>query len=302
MWLTAGNPSDMPPPLHAGAERRDEVIGSKKIFTFRGSVISCRGYRMKSSVGFRSSLIIPLFCLVGPVAALAASFSLNPTLDAFVTTGPSGNLAGNNYGGAGALSVAAAGLSQGEFQSVLQFNLASAKSSFDSQFGAGLWTIQSVTLQLTAAGPNNAIFNSSSSGQFRLSWMQNDSWTEGTGTPAAPTTTGITFSTLSNFVSVADETLGTFSFNGATNGGFSYSLNLTPSFSADILSGSTLSMRMFAADNAVSYLSDSRSFGTASARPLLTITAVPEPGAAALGILFIAGLACRQWSRRDTRR
>ena len=268
------------------------------VFTFADSVIFSPGYRMKSVVVSRSLLVTALFCFFGKLGALGASVSLNPTLDAFVTSGPSGNLAGNNYGGAGALAVAAAGLSQGEFQSVLQFNLASAKSSFDSQFGAGLWTIQSVTLQLTATGPNNAIFNSSAAGQFRLSWMQNDGWTEGTGNPSAPTATGITFSTLSNFVSVADEALGTFSYNGATNGAFSYSLNLTPSFSADILSGSALSMRMFAADSAVSYISDSRNFGTASARPLLTITAVPEPGMAALGILFVAGLGCRRWSTR----
>jgi len=131
----------------------------------------------------------------------AATFGLNPALDAFVTTGPSGNLSGNNYGGAGALSVAAAGLSQGEFQSLLQFNLSAARNSFDTQFGIGQWSIQSVTLQLTATAPNNAIFNTSSAGQFSASWLQNDSWTEGTGTPQSPTTIGITFSTLNSFLS-----------------------------------------------------------------------------------------------------
>jgi len=242
--------------------------------------------------------------LVGALSALpglSATFSLNPAADALVAAGPSGNLSNNNYGGAGALSVAAPGLSQGEFQSVLQFNLSAAKNSFDSQFGIGLWTIQSVTLQLTAVPPNNAIFNPSAAGQFRLSWMQNDGWTEGTGTPAAPTTTGITFSALSNFVSGADETLGTFSFNGATSGNFTYSLNLTPLFSADVLSGNNLSLRMFAADNSVSYLSDSRSFGTVSARPLLTITAVPEPGTLSLGLLCLSFFACRRQTLRNTR-
>jgi hypothetical protein len=239
-----------------------------------------------------------LFALVAHTG-FSVSVSLNPSADAFVTTGPTGNLSGNNYGGAGALSVAAPGLGQGEFQSVLQFNLASAKSSFDSQFGAGQWSIQTVTLQLTAAPPNNSIFNASAGGQFSLSWMQNNGWTEGTGTPMTPTTTGITFSTVSNFVSGADEALGTFSFNGATNGNFTYTLSLTPSFSADILSGGTLSLRMFAADNSVSYLSDSRSFGTTSARPLLTVTAVPEPGTVSLGILCAFVLAYRRKSRAE---
>src|SRR5262245_12507685 len=105
------------------------------------------------------------------ISSPAATFSLNPGADAFVTSGTSGNLSNNNYGGAGALSVAAPGLAQGEFQSVLQFNLSGAKSSFDSQFGVGQWSIQSVTLQLTAAAPNNPIFNASGAGQLGISWM-----------------------------------------------------------------------------------------------------------------------------------
>jgi hypothetical protein len=45
----------------------------------------------------------------------------------------------------------------------------------------------------------------------------------------------------------------------------------------------------------VSYLSDSRSFGTASARPLLTIVAVPEPAALpllAVGAALLFGVKC----------
>jgi hypothetical protein len=171
------------------------------------------------------------------------------------------------------------------------------KSAFDSQFGVGRWSIQSVSLQLTAAPPNNAIFNASAAGQFSISWMQNDGWTEGTGTPQAPTTTGITFSTLNSFLSAGDEALGTFSFNGATSGNSTYTLGLTPSFSADVLAGNTVSLRMFAADTAVSALFDSRSFGTASARPLLTITAVPEPTSIALGLMAVFFLARRNRSR-----
>jgi hypothetical protein len=116
--------------------------------------------------------------------------------------------------------------------------------------------------------------------------------------PSAPTTTGITFSTLNGFLSGADEALGTFSYNGATSGNFTYSLNLTPSFSADVLSGNSLSLRMFAADSAVSFLADSRSFGTASARPLLTITAVPEPGALSLALVGLAAFVSTRPSRR----
>src|SRR5258708_6950854 len=96
--------------------------------------------------GSKLRQLIPL-ALACALPGWAATFTLNPSADAFVTTGPSGNLSGNNYGGAGALSVAAPGLAQGEFQSLLQFSLAGAKSSFDSQFGAGQWSLQSLTLQ-----------------------------------------------------------------------------------------------------------------------------------------------------------
>jgi hypothetical protein len=225
----------------------------------------------------------------------SATFSLNPGVDAFVTAGPSGNLSNNNYGGAGALSVAAPSLSQGEFQSVLQFGLSGAKSSFDTQFGAGQWSVQSVTLQLTAASPNNAIFNASAAGQFGVSLMLNNSWTEGTGTPQSPTTTGITFSTISGFESAMDEALGTFSYSGTTGGSTTYTLNLSLSLSADILAGGTVSLRMLAEDSSVSYLFDSRNFGTASSRPLLTIDAVPEPGAITLSLL---GLGLFAFSKR----
>ena len=231
----------------------------------------------------------------------AANFTLNPSADAFVTPGPSGNLSGNNYGGAGALSVAAPGLAQGEFQNVLQFGLATAKSSFDTQLGVGQWTVQAITLQLTAASPNNPIFNANAAGQFAVSLMQNGNWVEGTGTPQSPTTAGITFSTLGDFVGAADENLGTFSFGGGTSGTGTYTLSLTPSLAADVLAGNSVSFHMFAADTGISYLFDSRSFGTASARPLLTITAIPEPDLAALGTSFLALAFSRRLSSRRKR-
>jgi hypothetical protein len=228
----------------------------------------------------------------------AASFSLNPSADAFVTTGPSGNLSISNYGGAGALSVAAPGLSQGEFQSALQFNLAGAKSSFDNLFGAGQWSLQSVTLQLTAAAANNAIYNTPGAGQFGISWMQNDSWQEGTGTPTAPGSTGITFTSLQGIVGGSDENLGTFGFNGATNGASSFTLGLAPGFTADIIAGNNVSLRLLAADSAVSAIFNSRNFGTPANRPLLTVVAVPEPGSVALGATVFAILMGRKVAAR----
>ena len=240
-------------------------------------------------------MAITAFCAL---PGRAASVSTNPIADSFVTPGSDGSLSNNNYGAAGLLSVAASGKPQGEFQSVLQFDLSAAKTSFDAQFGAGLWSIESVTLQLTAAPLNNAIFNATSAGQFRISWMQNDSWTEGTGTPTVPTTTGITWNTLPNFLGPNDEDVGTFSFNGATSGSTTYTLTLTSGFTADMLAGGVISLRTLAADSDVSYLFNSRNFNTASSRPLFTVTAVPEPSSCMLALAGLSLLIGRRLRRR----
>ena len=239
-------------------------------------------------------------------SAPAATFALNPTADAFVSSAnPT-----SNYGGAGALGVSAAALSAGEFDSLLQFNLAAAKASFDTAFGAGQWTINSITLQLTATAPNTAIFNGFGSGaggtninfagQFSAKWMQNDSWTEGNGTPGgASTTGGIVFSGLPSFLSGADEALGNFAFGGATNGNTTISLGLTPSFVADATAGNALSLLLLPADNGVGMLVNSRSTGTTANRPLLTLSAIPEPGSTTL--IAGAALALLARRRRDAR-
>jgi hypothetical protein len=232
-------------------------------------------------------------------AARGASFATAPSADAFVTTGPSGNLSGNNYGGAGSISLAAPGSAQGEFQSVLRFALGGAVGSFDSTFGAGQWSVQSVVLRLTAATPGNPIFNASAAGSFAVSWMQNDTWAEGTGNPASPGATGITYSSLQNvYIGAGDESLGTFGFGGATSGTFDYSLALTPGLLADVLGGNDLSLRLLAADSTVSGVFNSRSFISAASRPSLTVTAVPEPGTFALCGVGLALLGRRRSRRR----
>src|SRR5262245_43438407 len=122
---------------------------------------------------------IPLAILLSCVAvvpAAAATVNLNPTADAYVTAANPAN----NYGGAGALASSTSGLAKAEFQSVLRFDLASAKTTFDATFGAGQWAVQSISLQLTAASPGiQPLFNASAAGNFLTSWMQDDSWTDG---------------------------------------------------------------------------------------------------------------------------
>ena len=245
-------------------------------------------------------------CSLLAVSASAALVPVSTIADAFVTSAsPTGN-----YGGAGAIGVAAAGLPKGEFDSVLKFDLAAAKAQFDTLFGAGTWTITDISLQLTAAPPANATFNGNGTGPggtnvntaglLAIRWMQNDLWTEGTGTPGAPGATGITFSTLPSFLSGADEALGTFGVSSATSGASApFSLPLTPAFLADSTGGNVVSFELTPADTSIAYLADSRSFGTTSFRPVLKVSAVPEPGTALFGTALLAasGLARRR-SRR----
>jgi hypothetical protein len=240
--------------------------------------------------------------LLGPFVARPATVSATALSDSFVATGPGGTLSANNYGSAGALALAAPGKPQGEFQSVLQFDASGARNSFDTQFGSGLWTVSAVTLQLNASAANNAIFNAVSAGSFGISWMQNDSWTEGTGGPSTPSATGINFNTLQSvFINNAvDENLGSFAFNGATNGSSVYALGLSTGFRNDLEAGTNVSLRLRAADANVSYIFNSRNFPTAANRPVLTITAlpVPEPRTFSLGALGFCLLAVGRWFGR----
>src|SRR6185295_2931559 len=98
-----------------------------------------------------------------------------------------------------------------------------------------------------------------------------------------PGSTGITFNILQGLVSGSDETLGMFAFSGATNGAVVYSLGLTSGFVSDMTGGNNVTLRLFAGDSSISGVFNSRNFGTAASRPVLTLTAVPEPGVATLG-------------------
>jgi hypothetical protein len=227
-------------------------------------------------------------------ASAADSFSAAPVADAFVATGPTDNLSGNNYGGGGALAVAAPGLPNGEFQTVMRFDTSSLLASLNSQFGAGQWTIQSVSLRLSSSPHNNAIYNNPAPGLFSVALLQNSSWVEGTGNASNPASTGITYNSLLNtFVNpAADQPLGTFSFPGGTSGINTYALALAPQLTSGLATGSSLSLRLFAADNRVSYLFSSRS-GNSSDQPQLLITAIPEPSSLALLIIGLGFLLSR---------
>ena len=227
---------------------------------------------------------------VSPTAGYAG------TIDAFVTNGTLNNAdPAKNYGAAGALAVAASGLSQGEFQSLLRFDLSLAKSQFDSTYGVGGWAVSNVALSLMPQTANNAIFNAVHSGNFGINWLSSDTWTEGTGTPAAGTTDGITYNGIAALISSGSQSVGSFSYDGTTGTIKTYTFSSIGSgLRNDISLGSQATFDLFAADSQVSAVFNSRSFATTTNRPALTITAnaVPEPGRAILfGMaLFSIGL------------
>lgn len=226
-----------------------------------------------------------------PPLVQAAAFTATSAADAFVASGPSGNLANNNYGGGGALAIAAAGLPNGEFQSVIKFNLGTVASALNAQYSPGQWTIQSVTLQLSSSPHNNAIYNETVPGAFQVSLLQNDSWSEGTGNASNPANNGVTFNSLQNtYVNPAsDQALGTFNFPGGTSGLLTYDLALSPQLQSDIVAGGDVSLRLFAADNNVSYLFSSRA-ANPPGQPTLIVTAVPEPGSWVLLVMGFGAL------------
>jgi hypothetical protein len=229
----------------------------------------------------KSTILLLALAFTMACTAGAQTISLNPISSAFLSSAhPT-----SNYGGAGALEVSATGSTNGIFDSVMQFNLAST---------AGL-SIQSITLQLTSASPNNPIFNTQEAGSFSVIWMDNSSWTGGSGMPSAPGSTGISYNTLPNYLDASDESLGTFSFPGGTSGANTYTLSLPSGFLNAVTNGSDVSLELVPADNNVSYLCNSGSFSTISSRPLLTVTAVPEPAGwwmAVLGLPVV--FACRR--------
>lgn len=244
--------------------------------------------------------IVGIIVLASAFPADALLLSLTPSADAFL----SGANPALNYGGAGALGVSASGLPKGEFDSLLQFDFAAAKSSFDAFYGAGGWTIQSITLTLAATPPGNALFNGNlagpggsninTAGLFALKWLQNDAWTEGAGIPQTPSATGVNFNSLPGLVSGADEALGTFAFNGATSGSAGYNLALTASFVADASAGNLVSFLALPADASVAMLVNSRSVGNTALRPSLAIVAVPEPCGATLALVGLLVFASRR--------
>ena len=226
---------------------------------------------------------VALMCF-GPSAKAQVTYSGTTSADAFLATGSPGNpegadLTGLNFGGAGTLVVAPASSAKGEFQSVLEFNLTNAVGLFDTNFGAGNWTITGISLKLTSnygtggVQPNNAIFPVISGGQFVIEWLSTNGWPEGTGTPNLPTMDGVTYDSLPDLLSGPHEILSTNTYSPPGNNvPVTYTLPLNTNLVAEVAGGGDVTLLFFAADDQIGYLFNSYSYGRGN-EPLILVTA-----------------------------
>jgi len=228
---------------------------------------------------------VALLCL-GSIARAQVTYSGTTSADAFLATGSSNNPAGSdltglNFGGAGTLVVAPAVSVKGEFQSVLRFNLSNAVSMFNTNFGAGNWMINNISLTLTSnygsngLQPNNDMFPVISGGNFVIEWLSNDSWVEGNGTRNFPATEGVTYDslTVTDLLSGAHAILCTNTYTPPGNNvPVTYTLPLDTNLLADVSGGGDVSLLFYAADNQIGYLFNSHSYGRGN-EPLINVTA-----------------------------
>jgi hypothetical protein len=216
----------------------------------------------------------------------AAIFTNSASADSFVRSyAPT-----LNYGGAGSLSVSGptstkgSGVANGASDTFIRFNTAAMVMNFNFLFGTNNWSIISAKLRVTEMGaPPNGLFNRGT-GAFEIRWIANDNWTEGTGTPMAPTTTGITYNdepTLLN--GGTDTSLGTFT-NMGVGGTENFPLALPATFTTDLKAGGEARLYLTAIDPSAGFTFNSRSFMTVSARPFLEISAGPRPGISAINL------------------
>lgn len=190
---------------------------------------------------------------------------------------------GSNFGSAGALVVSGAGAANtnGQFASLLRFDLVTAKTAFDATYGVGGWTLDSIQLQLNATTPGNPTFNANAAGLVLIEWLADDTWLEN----------AITWNGMAALVGAGNESLGSLGYTGASSGSQVASLTASTGFTTDLQNGTAASFRLAAGDADVSMVVNSRNFGTAASRPalILSASAVPEPSRI---ILVAMGLMC----------
>lgn len=231
------------------------------------------------TLGFRALLALVALTGFCPMVLADQTVTLTAVHDSLVREEDSTS----NFGGAGLLCVAGnesvngIGELRGRFDSLVKFEAASLVAAFDTAYGAGQWTITDAVLQVyELAGPENSFFPRGT-GDFEVSWLSEDSWLEGTGSPSSPSHGAgeITWDALQLILATADESeLGTYS-NVGVDGVRQYILTATDSFADDLKAGGMVSLHFSPQTDGLGFPFHSRNFGDASRRPRLFVTAAP---------------------------
>ncbi len=228
---------------------------------------------------------------------------------------------GGAVGVQGSASLKAGGGSALAANVTLKFNIGSFVESLNSAYGLGNWAVSNVKLSFQyTLYANNTRFNSGA-GTFDIYWVANDSWVQGTSSPAYATTS----TSLSNWSgeqallaseyydwttpgytgTATDLTSGQWATDssGTRQSTLSYDLGSNASFLGDILTASS------SGDSNISlYLmstSDTTGItiftGGGTSLPTLTfdVVSVPEPGAGTMILLGAGSGVLLWWSRRS---
>jgi hypothetical protein len=231
--------------------------------------------------------LLILLCGICAIARAQVTYTGTTTDDAYLATGSpvnsvGTNLTADNFGGAGVLAISPPGATEGEFQTVLKFGVTAATNLFVQTYGTN-WVLGTVSLDFASnvgtqgAQPMNGVFNTVNTGKFVIEWTADSAWVEGTGRPTAPTSNGVTYDSLTNLLAEPQVPLCTNIYvPPGNNVHLTWPLPPSPVLVSNILAGTPVSFRLYAADNQVGYVFNSHNFGNGN-QPFIHITAVPLP-------------------------
>jgi len=262
----------------------------------------------------RNAIALCSLVLIAPVATAVAGPGTSTSVLIATEDTYSRQLAPNDtHGSAGALHVSGSMATNennqmlGVADSWLRYDTSNAIAQFDSDFGPGNWVIQTVQLSLREQAFPNSPNLTRGAGDFEVSWIANDNWTEGFGTANSPeTANGNELSWAYGQTLLdgnADQSLGIFSSIFET-GRRNFTLGLDASFVGDVESGGNdVTLRLTPADDTIGYtlnsedniFNDNNPDPFLTRKPLMIIEAVviPEPATALLLGLLGMGV-CRR--------
>lgn len=265
-------------------------------------------HRISLALATMFSLTLAATAFAGPLSSVSVS---SATEDTYTR-----ELAPNDtHGTAGALHVSGSMATNensqmlGVADSWLRYDTTAAIAQFDADYGAGNWVIQSIQLSLREQAFPNSPNLTRGAGDFEVTWIGNDDWSEGFGTANGPgTATGNELDWTRGQTLLdgnVDQSLGVFSSLYAT-GRRLYSLGLDASFLSDVESGGNdVTLRLTPADDTIGYTLNSEDnifndtnpdlFQTRKPLMIIEAVAIPEPATAMLlGLVGVGAIRRRR--------